>query len=324
MNLFMIFWATAMSLLVACSCVMNFMLVAYIVSRQSRFGFKEVITVSMSLSDAIRCLAGYSVEFVMSFLGKSESDTMCQPLGFIISFFSYTALYHLTVLTAERYVKIAQLSLPSAVNCTTKLQAVSAVTVCWLFALLFSILPFFGVGAYGKEGITHCSVQWNQSGSSNTAVYVILLLLFCFTLPVTLICLSFVGVWRKLRRSRRVAVTTLHCSCESVLVKTRQKAEQRNAWTFFTMALVFLTAWTPYAIISFIETFGSGASITTTVKTILVFFAKASTVYNPLVFACFDKCFQRYIRKRMLCSRNNSVGPVLHGFTKQPKNCTAR
>ena len=118
-------------------------------------------------------------------------------------------------------------------------------------------MPFFGLSAYIPEGLmTSCSWDYSTRTQSNRIYYVILLTTG-FLLPAGLIVASYAQIFISVMRHARLMVSvTQHTSSSSALLKLGRQLELRTAMIFVALFLVYLTAWTPYAIVTLVGQFG--------------------------------------------------------------------
>ena len=290
-----------LSIVTGVSAGLNTTLLIYILRRNS-LAFKDKCTISLIFCDLSRALIGYFCELVLSQLEKSKRGEFCNYVGFVISFLSYTAVNHLALLTVDRWFCIAR---PARQNCFhSRLGQMIAPLCCWLAGVSLGVFPFFGFGVYGTEfDDLRCSVDWRRRALLDR-IYHILLFVCCYVFPLLSMTLSFIFVRSTLRKSRVTVSDNFESATERVVSNLRIKAEKRNAVMSFTLAFVFVVAWTPYAALSFVNAFMEvRVSINAIVQTIAVLPAKASTMYNPIIYAGYDKEFKKYLWKLGRCKR---------------------
>lgn len=284
-----------LSTITVISAGLNTALLIFILRRNS-LAFKDKSTVSLILCDLSRAVIGYICELVLSQLEKSKRGEFCNYVGFIISFLSYTAVNHLALLAVDRGFCIVYPTRQNRLH-SGKGQIIAPLC-CWLVGVCLGVLPFFGFGVYGMEfDDLRCSVDWRRRALPDR-VYHILLFICCYATPLLLIILSFVFVRRALRKSRVVVSDNFESATKRAVSNLRMKAEKRNAVMSFTLALIFIVAWTPYAALSFVNAFMEvRVKINSIVQMIAVLPAKSSTMYNPIIYAVYDKEFKKYLRK---------------------------
>ncbi len=103
----------------------------------------------------------------------------------------------------------------------------------------------------------------------------------------------------------------------SVIAQLRYRAEKRNAYMFFTTTLVFLLAWTPYAVISFTSEFSKKIAVPEFIDMTAAMLAKASSLHCPIIVACYDSSFRSYL-KRNFTLRCEMEGPDLEMSEQVP------
>ncbi|KAG8223385.1 Arthropsin, partial [Ladona fulva] len=64
-----------------------------------------------------------------------------------------------------------------------------------------------------------------------------------------------------------------------------------------TLVLLFLTSWTPYSVVSLIGQFGDIQRVTPWTATLPAIFAKASVIYNPIVYGLSHPHFRSSVRQ---------------------------
>nr|BAQ54936.1 opsin, arthropsin type [Indolestes peregrinus] len=83
----------------------------------------------------------------------------------------------------------------------------------------------------------------------------------------------------------------------------------RTAEVILTLILLFLISWTPYSVISLIGQFGDMQKITPWTATLPAIFAKASVIYNPIVYGLSHPHFRSSVRQYLsACTTAASAG----------------
>nr|FAA01166.1 TPA: opsin, arthropsin type [Ladona fulva] len=101
--------------------------------------------------------------------------------------------------------------------------------------------------------------------------------------------------------------TGSHRSC------ARSSNAIRTAEIILTLVLLFLTSWTPYSVVSLIGQFGDIQRVTPWTATLPAIFAKASVIYNPIVYGLSHPHFRSSVRQYLsACTTGASAG---HGTT---------
>ena len=314
------FMHTALTMIIALSLMLNFILVLYIIRQYLRlrfFRFKDKLLLSMAISDILRAIVGYALEIRVGTLTKSKSNSQhqCDAAAFTISFLSYSSIYHLVLMTFDRWLYIAKQRVAVKFH-ASGLRTSLVLLLSWLASFVIAVFPLFGFGAYGYEdrGI-RCSVDWRNNDLSNRA-YHILLFVTCFFVPLLAMIVFYIVLRKFLRDSRDSMTGVFEQVTTRAIMKARYKAEGRITSMFFAMAFVFVVSWSPYAVLSFVHAFSSTSIYaSSTVQSVAVIPAKASTLYNPIVIAWYDQSFKKYLLgyfkcNSVVCRANHQVAPM--------------
>lgn len=170
-------------------------------------------------------------------------------------------------------------------------------------------MPFFGWSSYVPEGLlTTCSWDYTTRTTANRAYY-ILLLTTGFFLPLLFICASYGRILASvLSHARQMVCVNKH---SSAFRKLRRQTEIRTAQIVVTLIFVYITAWTPYAIVTLIGQFGPEDSPLSPIATAIpAYFAKTAVVLDPIVYGLshphFRTSFNHYISNMMVTQNNKS------------------
>ncbi len=179
-------------MIIVASCILNYALFKYTIQKPN-IEFKEKATISLSICDFLRAFVGYSTELSMAAFNSAKRQSMCISFGFLIPFFSYTAIFLLTELILERWQKIKRSLRPEDLP-GSGTKSNFAIALCWVLALILSGMPLLKVGAYDLDtSQARCSVIWKAVSTTGTT-YVIFLFFLAFLLPLLIIVVSFVGL----------------------------------------------------------------------------------------------------------------------------------
>ncbi|KAI9553132.1 arthropsin7 [Daphnia sinensis] len=258
--------------------------------------------INLALSDmsasALHSMAAYS-----NFNGRWAFGRLgCELYGMGIGFFGLVSILTFSAIAYERCLAIAGPATRSSVGLAdghwkvTRSQAQKVCGFIWLHCGMLVSLPFFGWSAYVPEGLlTSCSWDYTTRTASNRAYY-ILLLTTGFLLPLLLICASYGRIMASVMWHARQMVCIN--SKNSAFRKLRRQTEIRTAQIVVTLILVYLTAWTPYAVVTLIGQFGSEDSqlLSPMATAIPAYFAKTAVVLDPLVYGFSHPHFRNSLR----------------------------
>ena len=210
----------------------------------------------------------------------------------------------------------------------------------WLYSFIWSVLPFFTNNRYALEGfLTSCSFDYISTNLSNRIV-IISMFIGGFLVPMSLIALFYILIICLLRKneiylsyqirnktinsSQNIYPNSLYQNGESSLNKNKKfststirnfseilnhsegsiysKKEIKLVKMISLIVLMFLIAWTPYAVITLAAQFGSNieAYINPYTTSLPALLAKTSSVYNPLIYTLSNKEFRKFFSNYFL------------------------
>ena len=261
---------------------------------------RDLLILSLALADCI--ISVFVVPFAMasSIAGKwSFGRAGCIWYGFISTWTGLAAILQLTGIAAERYYTLEHSDLRWSLFC--KRYTRSFIACAWLISGIVSSFPLVGWSRYELEGTGHhCSIVWSVS-TLNVGSYCLFLLVFFFIVPLGLIIYYYTNVYFVVRRLSSDAESWW--GVEDVATKQTYIAQVKVARQLLILTGMFLFAWTPYAVMSFL----SATKIIEPDKLtsdIPALFAKMSNVYNPLIYFF---TFKRLRRRSVQLFKSSAV-----------------
>ena len=201
----------------------------------------------------------------------------------------------------------------------------------WVYSLVWAVLPFFTKNRYALEGfLTSCSFDYISKNYSNRIV-IALIFIGGFFLPLIMIVLFYILLVALLRKNeaylayqedRNEKTNESHLCLNELNLSNNKELPiitvERNSDNFAStksrknisiyskrdiklikmvclIVLMFVIAWTPYAVVTFAAQFGSNieAYINPYTTSLPALFAKASSIYNPLIYTLNNKEIRR-------------------------------
>lgn len=83
----------------------------------------------------------------------------------------------------------------------------------------------------------------------------------------------------------------------------------------------FLTAWSPYAIVSMWAAFGNSTTVPPIAFAVAAIFAKSSTLYNPIVYLAFKPNFRKSLCQDLANCRRRLCGCLCQGGSAEKGIC---
>nr|BAQ54755.1 opsin, short-wavelength sensitive type [Somatochlora uchidai] len=198
-------------------------------------------------------------------------------------------------------------------------QGMLLVAGTWIYASPFSILPLFGVWSrYVPEGyLTTCSFDYMKEGK-NTQLFVMTIFGWSYVIPLLLIASFYSRILMQIRMHEKLMkAQAKRMNVKSLTQDKEQSTEIRVAKVAIGIVILFVCAWTPYAIVAMMGCFSSRSLLTPTVSMIPAVACKAVACIDPWVYAIHHPIFRAEIQKKMpwLCifgknasSDNSSYG----------------
>ena len=206
---------------------------------------------------------------------------VCQLYGFSGGFFGLLSINALAAIALDRCVAITSLehwaTPPSRRHHCLKLL------IPWLHSFFWAVPPLFGWNRYVPEGFqTTCSFDYLTRTPAYTS-FVMAMFFGGFVVPMAVIVGSYIRIYAAVRRQKNDFDRTSR-RLGSLALKKRVFLLQ-TARTCLWCVLLYCLAWTPYAAISILGEYGDQRQVTPLLSVLCGLFAKASTVYNPIVYA---------------------------------------
>ena len=197
------------------------------------------------------------------------------------------SIMSLMFISRDRYnVIVRGVSAPRLTHKKAALQ----ILFIWVYAFVWTILPFVGWSRYVLEGnMTSCTIDYFEKDWKHGS-YVIVYGIFVYFVPLSVITHSYAGIVSavaKHEKSLRVQAKKMNVASLKANVDAKKtRAEIRMAKiSFYTVGLWFL-AWTPYLITAWYGRLSKTADKLTPLAGVwAAVFAKTAAVYNPLVYA---------------------------------------
>ena len=241
---------------------------------------QDILVFTLALSDCIMSLFVAPIGMAASIAGRwTFGRAGCVWYGFASTWMGLASILQLAGIAGERYLTLAYADLRW--SCFCKKYTRLFIAFAWLVSGMTSSFPLFGWSKYDFEGIgLHCSIVWSAS-TLNYGSYSLFLLVVFFLVPLSLIIYCYTKVYFVVRRLSSEAVSMW--GIEDIATRQSYIAQAKVARQLVFLTGMFLFAWTPYAVVSFL-------SVTNIIKpdnkisVLPAMFAKMSIVYNPLVY----------------------------------------
>lgn len=219
----------------------------------------------------------------------------CQIYGMCGSLFGCVSIWTMTAIAYDRYNVIVK---GIAAKPLTNTGAVLRIFLIWVASFVWTVLPLFGWNRYTPEGnMAACGTDYLTTGWFSRS-YVLVYGIWVYFLPLFLICYSYffimkaVGAHEKTMReqAKKMNVASLRSenNAKNVECKLAKVA-------LMTIALWFF-AWSGYLFINFAAIFDL-VKITPLGSIWSSVFAKANSMYNPIVYGLSHPKYRKALEK---------------------------
>ncbi|XP_078697121.1 melanopsin-like [Branchiostoma floridae x Branchiostoma belcheri] len=274
------------------------LLIVYVFFRSKHFHHtKNVLTLNLAITNVLMCLATVPTYVASSFSRKwIFSDTVCQMTGFMAGWFGTQSICTLAAIALDRCIAI---TMPLTGKLNRGRRMAVSVAVVWLWSLVWCLPPFFGWNQWSKlKYQTSCTFDY-LSGNTFQRWYIMALTLAGFVLPMVVMVVCYYAIWRAARRSTLALKSMMDKGSFQKLPKKRRQVDVHTAKIGLLVTMLFILAWTPFAIVALIGFAGYGHLLTLNplAGAIPAAIAKGAVVVNFVVYAALMPDFQRGLRE---------------------------
>ena len=289
------FWKTVfLSIQVAiCSAglLLNSLVIFVVCKNLFSLSSSTFFILNMAVSDFLSSLLGVPFS-IMHLLDEALplSKIGCRIYAFITFLLALVSITNLAAVSVAKYLTITKSFYRESYF--SKKQVAFVILVVWIYCLFFSAAPLLNLSSYGLEGVnTTCSIRLDNSNHVYHKVYLGLVLLTCYILPLGIIIFCYHRIENLCKR----LVTATSQSCTAFYVGKQARLvllnkRRRSVLYLVLLIIAFLFSWTPYAVVSLLAVLGIPLSPVTISSPSV--FAKVSLVLNPLLYASVSRKFR--------------------------------
>uniref|UniRef100_A0A2K6V0T7 Melanopsin n=1 Tax=Saimiri boliviensis boliviensis TaxID=39432 RepID=A0A2K6V0T7_SAIBB len=262
----------------------------------------NMFIINLAVSDFLMSFTQAPVFFASSLYKQwLFGETGCEFYAFCGALFGISSMITLTAIALDRYLVITR---PLAtIGVASKRRAAFVLLGVWLYALAWSLPPFFGWSAYVPEGLlTSCSWDY-MSFTPAVRAYTMLLCCFVFFLPLLIIIYCYIFIFRAIRETGRALQTFGACkgSGESLWQQQRLQSECKMAKIMLLVILLFVLSWAPYSAVALVAFAGYAHVLTPYMSSVPAVIAKASAIHNPIIYAITHPKYRVAIAQHLPC-----------------------
>ncbi|KAE8292104.1 Melanopsin-A Opsin-4A [Larimichthys crocea] len=226
----------------------------------------------------------------------------CKMYAFCGALFGITSMINLLAISVDRYLVITKPL--QSVKRSSKRRTALAILMVWLYSLAWSLAPLVGWSSYIPEGLmTSCTWDYVTYSLSNRS-YTMMLCCFVFFIPLGIIFYCYLFMFLAIRKTSREVERLGTQVRKSTLIKQKSiKSEWKLAKIAFVVIVVYVLSWSPYASVTLISWAGHADILSPYSKCVPAIIAKASAIYNPIIYAIIHNKYRMTLAEKFPCLR---------------------
>ncbi|XP_074849689.1 melanopsin-like [Carettochelys insculpta] len=224
----------------------------------------------------------------------------CDLYAFCGALFGITSMMTLLAISVDRYLVITKPL--QSMRWTSKKRTSQIIVIVWLYSLGWSVAPLLGWSSYVPEGLMiSCTWDYVTYSPANRS-YTMMLCCCVFFIPLVIIFHCYLFMILAIRSTGR-NVQKLGSYGRKSYLSQSMKSEWKLAKIAFVVIIVFVLSWSPYACVTLIAWAGHANTLTPYSKSVPAVIAKASAIYNPIIYAIIHPRYRKTIRSAVPCLR---------------------
>ncbi|CAH1779377.1 unnamed protein product [Owenia fusiformis] len=263
---------------------------------------QNMLLINLAISDfTFSAVNGFPLLTISSFNQRwMWGNATCKFYAFIGAVFGFMSIDTLAVISYQRY-KVIKRPMEAVVKMTHKRTAVWILAI-WIWAVGWSLPPFFGWGDYIPEGFqTSCTFDY-LTLNINNITFNLTMYMIHFVLPVGFITYNYVGIVRAVLKQKRILKDQASkMKAKMTSADKRFSTEISLARTCSILCVLYLLSWGPYATVALAALLNYQTYVTPFVSELPVMFAKASACYDPIVYALSHPRFRTELYRKFPC-----------------------
>ncbi|XP_019956652.1 opsin 4xb isoform X1 [Paralichthys olivaceus] len=224
----------------------------------------------------------------------------CKLYAFCGALFGIASMINLLAISIDRYMVITKPL--QAIHWSSKRRTALAILMVWLYSLAWSLAPLVGWSSYIPEGLmTSCTWDYVTYTLANRS-YTMMLCCFVFFIPLGIIFYCYLLMFLAIRKTGREVERLGTQVRKSTLIQQKSiKSEWKLAKIAFVVIVVYVLSWSPYACVTLISWAGHANILSPYSKAVPAIIAKASTIYNPFIYAIIHNKYRMTLAEKFPC-----------------------
>uniref|UniRef100_A0A3Q2Y271 Opsin 4xb n=2 Tax=Hippocampus comes TaxID=109280 RepID=A0A3Q2Y271_HIPCM len=224
----------------------------------------------------------------------------CKMYAFCGALFGIASMINLLAISIDRYMVITKPL--QTIHWSSKKRTTLAIISVWLYALAWSLAPLVGWSSYIPEGLmTSCTWDYVTYTAANRS-YTMMLCCFVFFIPLLIIFYCYLLIFLAVRKTSREVERLGTQVRKSTLIHQKSiRSEWKLAKIAFVVIVVYVLSWSPYACVTLISWAGHANILSPYSKSVPAIIAKASTIYNPFIYAIIHNKYRMTLAEKFPC-----------------------
>ncbi|KAF7200399.1 melanopsin-A [Nothobranchius furzeri] len=271
--------------------------------------------INLAISDFLMAFTQSPVFFINSLYKEWMFGEMgCKIYAFCGALFGISSMINLLAISIERYLVISRPL--QTIHWSSKKRTTFAIFLVWLYSLVWSLAPLVGWSSYIPEGLmTSCTWDYVSYTAANRS-YTMMLCVFVFFIPLGIILFCYLKMFLSIRKTSRELERLGTQVRKSTLIRQKSiRSEWKLAKIAFVVIVVYVLSWSPYACVTLISWSGHSNILSPYSKSVPAVIAKASTIYNPIIYAIIHDKYRMTLAEKIPCLWFLSPAPQKEGLS---------
>jgi len=295
------------------SLIGNSMVIYLFIKTKSLRSPANNLVINLAFSDLFMMLSQFPIFIWNTFSGGmwSFGPLICQIYAATGSAFGMCSICTMAAIAYDRYNVIAKGV--QAIRLTTG-KSLLWILMCWIYAIGWSVPPFFEWGTYMPDGILdHCSFDYlSRDLSTVTYAFTMFGVNYCLPLLVILFCYFHIVRAASEREAnlRRQVVKMDAVSLRNDEISRASSLDIHFAKVNLINITIWVALWTPYVVIVLHGALGQRDIISPLVSTLTALLAKCIVVFNPIIYTICHTKYRLALQETLPWFCINETGPI--------------
>ncbi|XP_068724543.1 visual pigment-like receptor peropsin [Montipora capricornis] len=263
------------------------------------------LMINLSFADIIIIVFGYPVVVASNFTEHNvlKNRSLCVWSGFINGSVGIASIANLTMMSLVMFKNFNKVGTARRVPWK---QMLVMILFTWVYGAAAMVPPLVGWNKFvpGASGIS-CCPNWSPDTTAAVA-YNVLLVFVGFVFPLTVIIVCYYRIYR--------FIHTQHPVTGNASIEASRKRSEIKIVRMIAMAIAaFVLSWSPYCFVSIAGTIRGSALLTAGEAEVPDLLAKASVIYNPIVYTVMNHRFRKTLLRIIPCRRwfHGDINPAV-------------